>query len=56
MGHNRKESITTLNNEEFGILCPLKSAGKISEIKLSEVQTHNFDASFLKISKTRDGV
>ena len=33
----------------------LKSCSENAEIKLSKVQTHNFDASFLKTNKTGDG-
>ena len=33
----------------------LKSCCQNAEIKLSKVQTNNFDASFLKLSKTGDG-
>ena len=36
MGHHRKESITTQNYEEFGILCALKPAVKNAEIRLSK--------------------
>ena len=50
MGHYRKKSITTQNYEEFGILCAIKFA-----VKMQRVQTHNFDTSFLKTSKTGAG-
>ena len=50
MAHYRKKSIPTQNNEDFGILSALKPA----DIKPSKVQTHNFDVSFLKTSKTGD--
>ena len=33
----------------------LKTCSQNAEIKLSKLQTHNFDASSLKTSKTGDG-
>ena len=33
----------------------LKTRSQNAEIKPGKVQTHNFDASFLKTSNTRDG-
>ena len=54
-GHYRKKSVTTQNYEEFGILCALKTCSQNAEIEVSKVQTHNFDVSFPKISKTGDG-
>ena len=52
MGHYREKSITTQNYEEFGILC-LKTGIQNTEIKPSNVQTHNFDASFLFSKPTK---
>ena len=37
------------------ILCALKTCSQNTEIEVSKVQTHNFDVSFPKISKTGDG-
>ena len=54
-GHYRKKSVTTQNYEEFRILCALKTCSQNTEIEVSKVQTHNFDVSFPKISKTGDG-
>ena len=56
MGHfTKKKSITTLNDDESGILCALKPGCQNAEIKLSKMLTHNFDASFFKTGKTGDG-
>ena len=57
MGHYRKKSITTKNYEESGIPIStrLKMCSQKTVIKGSKAQTHNFDASFLKTSKTGDG-
>ena len=56
MVHYRKESIPTQNYEVCDYM-RLKTYSQIENavIKRSKVQTHNFDTSFLKTSKTGDG-
>ena len=55
MVHTRKKSVTKQNYEEFWDSMSLKTWSQNAEIKPSKVQTHNFDASFLKTSKTGYG-